>query len=150
MADPTSAEVVANWYEALAKVDLEAFMTLHAPDCIYNVSGHTPISGRCDFSQLCADVLPQVFSRIDVANFRFATTWKIVCQDDQRVVGMMEADGVGTNGLRYDQRYLHVFEVRDGLIREVWEFFDTELAAKVLFYDPENSPTAGKLAAFEF
>lgn len=149
-ADPSHAEIVSDWYRALQSVDLEAFSKLHASDCIYNVSGHTPISGRCDLQQLSTEVLPQVFGRLDLTQFRIGLNWKIVCQDDQRVVGIMEADGPGTNGVRYDQRYCHIFEVRDGLIREVWEFFDTQLASSVLFYDPENSPTNGRLAPFQY
>lgn len=149
-ADQSTTAVVEQWYRALQNVDLEAFTKVHAPDCVYNVSGHTPISGRCDFQQLTAEVLPQVFGRLDLTQFRFGINPKIMCADGSRVVGVMEADGSGTNGVRYDQRYCHIFEVRDGLIREVWEFFDTQLAASVLFYDPENSPTNGKLAPFQY
>lgn len=145
-----AAAVVGDWYRALQSVDLEAFAKLHASDCSYNVSGHTPISGRCQFPQLVDEILPQVFGRLDLTQFRIGLNWKIVCQDDRRIVGIMEADGPGTNGERYDQRYCHIFEVRDGLIREVWEFFDTQLAAKVLFPDPENSPTTGRLPAFQY
>lgn len=145
-----AAEVVADWYGALQEVDLEAFAKLHASDCVYNVSGQTPISGRCDFAQLTTEILPQVFGRLDLDQFRIGLNWKIMCQDDRRVVGLMEADGPGTNGERYNQRYCHIFEVQDGLIREVWEFFDTALANRVLFYDPENSPTNGRLPAFQY
>ena len=148
--DPNHTQLVTDWYTALQTVDLPGFTKVHAPDCIYNISGHSPISGRCDWDQLTQEVLPQVFGRLDLANFQLADPWKIVCQDANRVVGMMEADGLGTNGERYDQRYVHIFAFRDGLISEVWEFFDTQLAAKVLFYDPENSPTHGRLAPFEF
>ena len=148
-ADPAQTRIVEDWYRALQNVDLEGFAKLHASDCMYNISGHTPISGRCDFQQLAAEVLPQVFGRLDLSQFRF-TNWKIVCQDDKRVVGFMDADGPGANGVRYDQRYCHMFELRDGLIREVWEFFDTQIAEKVLFYDAENSPTNGRLAPFEY
>ncbi|GAA0617029.1 hypothetical protein GCM10009547_18990 [Sporichthya brevicatena] len=148
-ADPAHTQIVEDWYRALQTLDLEGFLKLHASDCMYNISGHSPISGRCDFQQLQEEVLPQVFGRLDLNQFRF-TNWKIMCQDDQRVVGIMDADGPGTNGERYDQRYVHIFEVRDGLIRQVWEFFDTKLAEQVLFYDPENSPTNGRLAPFEY
>jgi uncharacterized protein len=154
-AEPTpvptpNEQVIADWYRALNTVDLELFGALHAPDCVYNVSGHTPISGRCDMRRLTEEVLPQVFGRLDLAEYRLAVKWSIMCSDGRRVVGMMEGDGPGTNGKRYDQRYLHVFELRDGLITEVWEFFDTQLAAEVLFYDPERSPTRGRLDAFAF
>ncbi len=56
-----------------------------------------------------------------------------MCRDHKRVVGFMDADGPGANGVRYDQWFCHMFELRDGLIREVWEFFENEIAEKVFF-----------------
>ena len=150
MKNPTHTRLVEDWYRSLETVDLALFQSVHAPDCVYNVSGHSPISGQCDFATLMRDVLPQVFGRLDIAKFKFAIKQKIVCQDENRVVGMMEADGPGTNGKRYDQRYMHMFEFKGDKISQVWEFFDTALADGVLFYDPENSPTRGKMAPFEF
>lgn len=150
MKNPVHTKLVEDWYKSLKTVDLALFQSIHAPDCIYNVSGHSPISGRCDFPTLMKDVLPQVFGRLDIAKFKFALKHRIMCQDEHRVVGMMEADGPGTNGKRYDQRYCHTFEFRGDKISQVWEFFDTELARGVLFYDPENSVTNGKLPPFEF
>ncbi len=70
-ADPAQTRIVEDWYRALQNVDLEGFAKLHASDCMYNISGHTPISGRCDFQQLAAEVLPQVFGRLDLSQFRF-------------------------------------------------------------------------------
>lgn len=144
------AQRVADWYRGLQTADLALWTRVHTPDCRYNVSGHSPISGGMDFPQLLQEVLPQVFGVLQMDTFRFATRWKIMCQDERRIVGIMEADGLGTNGHRYDQRYVHIFEFRDGLISGVWEFFDTALADKVLFTRPEASPTRGKLAPFAF
>lgn len=150
MNNPEHVRRVEEWYQSLATVNLDLFMEVHTPDCIYNISGHSPISGKVDFAKLAKDVLPQVFPRLQMDRYQFAKKWKVVCQDERRIVGMMEADGPGTNGKRYDQRYIHIFEFRDGHIAGVWEFFDTALADQVLFYDPENSATAGRLAPFEF
>lgn len=150
MIDSRNQKLVEDWYRSLKAADLELFVQVHAPDCVYNISGHSPISGKVGFQQLLEDVLPQVFSLLQMETFQFSKRWKIVCQDERRIVGMMEADGLGTNGKRYDQRYVHLFEFRDGRISGVWEFFDTALANEVLFFDPAASKTAGKLAPFEF
>lgn len=142
--------IVEQWYRALADADIESFLSLHVDDVVFNISGHTVISGRViGKRQLVEQILPQVFGRLQMDRFRFATRHRIVCADGQRVVGIMEADGPGVNGLRYDQRYVHIFAIRDGRIAEVWEFFDTALANEVLF-DGHDSPTAGRLPAFEF
>ena len=66
------------------------------------------------------NVLPVVFGALEIDEFQFCTKQKIVCADDERVVGIMEADGPGTNGVRYDQRYVHLFGFRDGKIAQVW------------------------------
>ena len=103
----------------LAQRRVDCSQSVHDPDCVYNISGHSPISGQCDFATLLRDILPQVFGRLDIAKFQFAKKQKIVCQDEHRVVGMMEADGPGTNGKRYDQRYMHMFEFRGDKISHI-------------------------------
>lgn len=150
MRNSVHERLVEDWYGALKSANLDQFVRVHAPDCVYNISGHSPISGKLGFAQLLQDVLPQVFPRLQMESFQFSKKWKIVCQDERRIVGMMEADGLGTNGTRYDQRYVHLFEFRDALISGVWEFFDTALANEVLFADPASSKTAGQLSPFEF
>ena len=128
------------WYEALATGDLDSFKAVHHADCIYDISGHTPISGQVrGIETLMQDVTPLVFGALDMENYRFGVRRQIMCADDRRVVGIMEADGPGINGLRYDQRYLHMFQCEDGLITQVWEFFDTALANAVMFHDPALS-----------
>lgn len=130
-------KLVEDWYRALATADLALFEAVHSPDVVYNVNGHTPISGQVrGLRTLTENVLPIVFGALDMSRFAFCKKWKIVCADEQRIVGIMEADGPGTNGLRYDQRYVHVFAFKDGKIGTVWEFFDTALANAVMFHDP--------------
>ena len=38
--------VVLEWYDALATLNVEKFWALQSPDVVYNISGHTPISGQ--------------------------------------------------------------------------------------------------------
>ena len=130
--------LVERWYGALAEGDLETFNAVHHEDCVYNISGHTPISGQVHgMANLTTHVTPLVFGALDMDNYRFCTRHQIMCADDTRVVGIMESDGPGLNGVRYDQRYLHIFQCVGGHITQVWEFFDTALANAVMFYDPD-------------
>lgn len=135
---------VAEFYEALADWDIERFWACQSPDVVYNISGHTPISGRVKGrTAMEAKILPPVFNGLDQQRFQFTERWGVVCESETRVVAVMEADGLAKNGLRYDQRYIHIFDFRDGLIAEVWEFFDTALAEAALFAPPfDRQPRA--------
>jgi ketosteroid isomerase-like protein len=142
--------LVERWYGALETVDVDAFIATHHPDCVYSISGHTPISGRIEgIGTLAEHVLPIVFGALDVEKFRFCTRREIMCADDQRVVGIMEGDGPGRNGRRYDQRYVHMFGFEGDLIGRVWEFFDTSLANTVIFPDPDLQVTGVERGRFD-
>jgi len=120
-------ELVAKYYQALADSDVEAFLSLQQDDVVYNVNGNTPVSGSFTGKDFLQNVVaPEVFGRLQMDSFRFATKWKIMCADEQRIVAFMEADGNAANGERYNQRYCHTFGFRDGKIAEVFEFFDFE------------------------
>lgn len=151
MADIESVKAVAQrWYDTLAAGDIEAWQALHAPECHYNISGHTIISGRVDMAQLMQDILPLVFGNLDMNAFRFKTRQTLLAAEGDTVVGMMEADGPATNGERYDQRYIHIFKVRDGSLIEVTEFFDTELAQRALFAAVDDGAAPEISDAFQF
>ena len=141
----TGKELVAKFYAALASMDVEAFLAIQQDDVEYNVHGSTPVSGHFTGKDFLENVVaPQVFGNLKLDTFRFATKWKVMCADEDRVVAFMEADGEAINGERYNQRYCHVFGFRDGKIAEVYEFFDSALAEHALFDNPlmtaENPP----------
>ena len=144
-------ELVAKYYKALADADVEAFLAVQQDDVVYNVNGSTPVSGRFigkDFLQNV--VAPEVFGRLQMDTFRFATKWKIMCADEQRVVAFMEADGTSANGERYNQRYCQTFGFRDGKIAEVFEFFDSTLAQSALWGNRLAEPEMSPEREFEF
>lgn len=144
-------ELVAKYYQALADVDVEAFLALQQDDVVYNVNGNTPVSGSFAGKDFLKNVVaPEVFGRLQMDTFRFATKWKIMCADEHRVVAFMEADGQASNGERYNQRYCHTFGFRDGKIAEVFEFFDSTLAQRALWDNPLSTPEVGPERQFEF
>lgn len=145
MIDPVHKRLVTDFYRALETFDVDLFWSIQSDDVAYNMSGHSPISGRMEGKEnIARDIVPAVFGGLRMKDFHFSKKWKIVCADDERVVAIMEADGYATNGVRYDQRYLHMFGFRDGLICELWEFFDTALADRALF-GPESGVTRSPL-----
>ncbi len=132
----SNEELMDAFYLSLAKLDLKTFQAIQADDVVYNISGHSPISGCFrGKNRLMEDILPLVFGKINPEGFEFSKKWKCVCQSGDTAVCLMEADGLASNGVRYDQRYVHIFKFADGKIVGVSEFFDTALADKALFHD---------------
>ena len=115
----TNEELVTAFYESLKSGDVDTFFGIQSDDVVYNISGHSPISGCFRGKQrMINDVLPLVFPKIDADRFEFSRKWKIICADDTTAVCIMEADGTATNGERYDQRYVHIFRFDGGRIVE--------------------------------
>lgn len=144
-------ELVAKYYQALSDMDVDAFLELQQDDVVYNVHGSTPVSGHFVGKDFLRDVVaPLVFGNLQLDNFQFAKRWKVMCADEDRVVVFMEAEGVAKNGQRYDQRYCQTFGFRDGLISEVFEFFDSALAQTALFDNPLSTPETPPAERFQF
>jgi ketosteroid isomerase-like protein len=144
-------ELVKEWYRALEAGDADAMLAVQRDDVIYNVHGTTPVSGRFQGKDtLVNDIFPKVMGMLQMDTFKFCTKLKIVCADEHRVVTIMQADGQALNGVRYNQTYCHMFVFKDGLISEVWEFFDSVLAEAALNNNPLTKPTKAPENAFEF
>ena len=126
------AKLVGDFYRALKTKNTDLLWNIQTDDVVYNISGHSPVSGRIQGKENVArDIIPYVLSGLQIETFEFAKKWKIVCSDADRIVAFMEADGLGVNGERYNPRYVHMFSFRDDKISGVWEFFDTLLADRV-------------------
>lgn len=151
MLSNTNRMTVESWMTSLATGDQEAFWQIHAEDVVYNISGHSVISGQVRGRKaMMEEIVPHVFKALDLERSRFATKWKVMCDDGTRIVTIMEADCQGLNGVQYDQRYLHIFGFRGGQISEVWEFFDTDLANRALFTPEHAVPRAEGIGEFDF
>lgn len=144
-------QLVGAWYAALASLDVEAFLAVQTDDVVYNVSGRTPVSGFFQGKKtLTEEILPLVFNALEADTFQFSRRWKVMCADESRVTAIMEAEGLASNGLRYDQRYCQIFGFRDGKISEVWEFFDTALAQVALFGNELSKPEPAPKEPFRY
>jgi uncharacterized protein len=151
MQSNSNRALVERWMTSLATGDQDTFWQIHAEDVVYNISGHSVISGQVrSRRQMMEEIVPHVFKALDPERSRFATKWKIMCDDGTRIVTIMEADCVGLNDLPYDQRYVHIFEFKGGKVSEVWEFFDTDLANRVLFTPELAVPRAEGIGEFDF
>lgn len=136
MSDEPRA-VVERWYRSLSFMDVESFAATLHEDFINNVAGRTAVSGRSyGKKQLFEEVFPRVMANLDPATINLARRHRIMAVDGPIVVGMMQGGAETKDGEEYDQTYCQIFRVEDGLIREIWEFFDTIQAEARLFGNP--------------
>lgn len=132
--------LATRYYGALAEGDFEGLAALHSDDVVFNLLGSTPVSGRwvgkaeC-FGPLVAD---GVVGKLVPETVQFSRKWRIMSADDHCVVGIMQGGGMGKNGHEYLQTYCQIMTIRDGLITELHEFFDTALVELAL----NDNPTA--------
>ena len=128
------------YYQALERGDFDALADLHHEDVVFNLLGSTPVSGRWEgkaecFGPLVAD---GVVGKLVPETIQFSRQWRVMCADDERVVGIMRGGGMGRNGNEYLQTYCQIMTIRDGRISELHEFFDTALVELAL----NDNPTA--------
>ncbi|WP_430414153.1 nuclear transport factor 2 family protein [Parasphingorhabdus sp.] len=144
------------YYACLASGDFEALADMHSDDVAFNMLGSTPVSGRWEgkaecFGPLVAD---GVVGKLVPDKFAFARKWKIMCGDDQRVVGIMQGGGPGLNGEQYDQTYGQIFTIgtRDGALKivELHEFYDTALVELVLNDNPTEKGVSTTQREFQY
>ncbi len=140
-------QLIEHFYECLGRGDADAVENCYSDDVIFNLIGDTPVSGRWIGKADCWGVVAaRVFSALDPTTLSFSRKVRIVCTDESHVVAMMQGGATATNGTVYDQTYCHIFNIQDGQIIEMHEFFDTVLAEASLFDNPLLKPTgrAGK------
>lgn len=127
-----------SYYQALERGDFEALAHLHADDVVFNLIGHTPVSGRWVGKAECFGPLVEelVVGKLVPETVQFSRKWKIMCADEDRVVGLMYGGGKATNGEDYLQTYCQIMTIRDGKIAELHEFFDTALVELALNDNP--------------
>ncbi len=136
--------VAEAFYQALADGDFDALAALHSEDVVFNLLGSTPVSGRWEgkaecFGPLVAD---GVVGKLVPETVQFSRKWRIMCADENRVVGIMYGGGMGKNGHEYLQTYCQIMTIKDGIIVEMHELFDTALVELVLNDNPtEKGPS---------
>jgi ketosteroid isomerase-like protein len=130
--------ILEKFYSALSTGDLATWRSLLSDSVVFNIAGNTIISGQVPLQQLLTEVFPLVFDPLQPETARFGLRWKLMCADDRRATVIFEGESTTRTGQPYNNRYVQILEFGDdGLIQQVWEFFDTDLANKALF-DPSG------------
>ena len=133
-AAPAARRLVEEAMQAWMDGDDRAFWRLLADDVDYTVSGSTAISGRyagrADFVERA--LLPMA-ARL-AAGAR-PVAYETVAEGD-RVVLMWSGVGTMANGAPYENDYCWVLDVRDGAIRRVKAYLDTQLVVALVLAGP--------------
>lgn len=134
--------LIKRWYHALASNDFDAIYAMHHEDVVYNMVGNTPVSGRIYGKQACCQGMigEKLLEKLVPEGIRFATQWKIIAAEGDRVVALMQGGGPTKSGEMYEQTYCEIFTIRDGKIVAMHNFFDTVLVEHCLFDNKLSSP----------
>lgn len=124
-----SGEVVQRCIDALNSGNAEGFLGCFAPDLEFDMPGTTPVSGKAKGLPAFTEVVTNVAQYLDVLitikvfNFIVAGEW---------VVTEAHGHGVTKKGKDYNNRYCHLWQVRNGKIVKFIEYNDTDLVNRVL------------------
>ena len=141
-----------SFYRALEVGDFDALAALHADDVVFNLLGSTPVSGRWEGKEECFGplVADMVVGKLDPETIQFSKQWRIMCADEERVVGLMKGGGMGKNGHDYQQTYCQIMTIKDGKIVELHELFDTALVELCLNDNPTEKGPSAVAKPFDF
>jgi ketosteroid isomerase-like protein len=91
-----------------------------------------------------------VIGKLVAETIRFSREWRIMCADENCVVGLMRGGGLAKNGHDYSQTYCQIMTIRGGLIAELHEFFDTALVELALNDNPTHKGPSMPARPFAF
>ena len=142
MSAAENRALIERWYRALENNDFDAIFEMHHDDVIYNMVGNTLVSGRIYGKDACCNGMigEKLLEKLIPEEIRFATSWKIIAAEGNRVVGLMQGGGPTKSGEMYDQTYCEIFTTEDGKIKEMHAFFDTVLVEQCLFDNTLSTP----------
>ena len=130
MSSEENKRIVRSFYEAGNRGDLQECLSLLDEQVTWTNIGTTRYSGSFAgkgvlVEQLLGPVFGQLQSGIK------STILRMIAEDDFVAV-QLTGEATTKDGRPYNNTYCHVFRLRDGMVCEVTEYFDTELATSTL------------------
>lgn len=120
-------EAVRTYIRALGTGDVDEFASVLTDDFVAIICGRSVISGPMSREDVLAFIKQVPTISPDGCNLEILS----LSAEDDRVACESEGHIVLSNGAEYNNMYIHLFRFRDGKIREVKEYMDTELAVNV-------------------
>jgi ketosteroid isomerase-like protein len=141
VSDPGDSAVIEEYYAAMTEGNFPHVVELHAPDLVCWMSGTSLVSGRFKGRDaLYAHMGEHVLGPLIVGTEPYVKASSIAIADGSIVVGLLHGGLPSKDGRRYDQYYLQIFRLEDGLIVEIVELFDTVMVETVLMKNTLTIP----------
>jgi ketosteroid isomerase-like protein len=130
MSIADNKQVVLDFFAAGERGDIEACLALLADDVSWTNIGTTDFSGTYAGKEAVVDdLIGPLFAQL--RDGISSTIENLVAQGDVVVV-QSSGKARTLDGVPYDNSYCQVMRIREGRICSVKEYFDTELATRVL------------------
>lgn len=130
MSVAENKRIIEAFFDGGNRGDLDSCLALMADDVTWTNIGSTKYSGTYAGKEtLIEGLLGPVFGQLEAG---ISSTIDNVVAEGDYVVVQSRGRAETKNGRPYNNTYCHVFEIRDGRISAVTEYFDTELAGKTL------------------
>ncbi|MFA7587291.1 MAG: nuclear transport factor 2 family protein [Novosphingobium sp.] len=121
--------LVLRFIAAMSANDAEGAAMCLGPDAFTLAKGFSRFTGKRQYETIVGTI--NAFREIVPSGLRLEVG--SVTAADERVVVEAEGNALTSAGKPYCNQYCFVFTVRDGLIRQVNEYFCTRLAEEVLW-----------------
>ena len=127
MNEPESKRaIVDRYHHAIAISDYATVLALHAPEVVCWMSGRSIVSGRFQGREALFEHMGRnVLGPLIVGTEDYVKGARILIEDGPFVGAIFHGGLPSKTGGRYDQYYLQLFRIEDGLIQEIVELFDT-------------------------
>ena len=133
MSNTEPKQVIQTYLDALVSGDIEGVRNSFAEDATWTIHGRLPIAGtKRGRSAIIDDFLVNVMGSLFVPGSHQFTFTTMLAEGD--VVALeWRVVAKTASGDPYDNEYVGMFVVRDGLIQEVREYCDTLYVADTLY-----------------
>ena len=113
----TAREAALEYAACLRDGDFQRLLTLHHEDLVCSLLGTTRVSGRYRGRDLFyGHTFKHVLGVIAETDEAYLKSCRIACADERYAVLLLHGGLPTKMGGRYDQNYLQVYRVRDGLV----------------------------------
>lgn len=129
MSIETNKQLVRDAYAAISGGDVDGFMSRLADDVEWYFIGTHRFAGTLKGKTA---IMQQLFEPLgDALTATIALEIKQLIGEGDKIVAEMQGRSQHKGGKRYDNTYCIILTVRDGKIREMREYLDTELVTDV-------------------
>ena len=125
----TGVELVTTGYANFTTGDIPAVLASFAPEIVWTIPGPHQVAGRYVGPSGVAEFFGKLaagYSRLEL------TVERYVSSGDDEVIAIGHHDGSGPGGTFENLGFVHIWQLRDGLVTAFREYTDTEALGRAL------------------